>query len=290
MADFIPKRLGWHPDLPDFRDYSPQSLEITQLFEGLGLSTAKVRPDIDLREFFPAVRPLGGLHLNDSCAQACVSLLQYFHRRALGQSIEPSVLFLDQVARRIAAAQDLNGTDLRSHLRAILTFGIPPDRLWRYEHENVHREPAAALYSFAEQYRSLLYLRLDARNGSGLETLNVVKSFLAAGIPSVLGFAVPNSLTTDGDITYHPRFSFVRGGVALVAVGYDDHRLRGTRGALLIRSCWGESWGEAGYGWLPYAFVEQQLATCFWTLICKDWLESGEFRIPQIVQRNLSCA
>lgn len=288
MGEFVPKRLGWHPDLPDSRDLSPQSPEVIQLFEGLDLSIAEVPPVVNLQDFFPAIHPRSGLDLRDSCTRACIDLLQYFHRRSSGPSIEPSILFLHHTARRIGAALDLAGLDLRSHLQAMVTFGIPPDRLWRYEPTNIDREPDPALYSFAEPYRLLRYLRLDARNSSGLETLVVVKSFLAAGIPCVFGFAVPSSLSSDGDIPYHPRYSFVRGGVAVVAVGYDDRRLRGTRGALQIRSCWGEPWGDEGYGWLPYAFVEEQLASCFWTLMCRRWLESGEFLLPQVMQGHVA--
>jgi hypothetical protein len=41
----------------------------------------------------------------------------------------------------------------------------------------------------------------------------------------------------------------------VVAVGYDDRRLPGNQGAILIRSSWGTQWGQSGYGWLPYSFV-----------------------------------
>jgi C1A family cysteine protease len=67
-----------------------------------------------------------------------------------------------------------------------------------------------------------------------------------------------------------------------LAVGYDDRWLRGSRGALLVRSSWGPAWGEAGYGWLPYAYVEERLAIDFWTLVHDDWIASGEFDVPDI--------
>jgi C1A family cysteine protease len=73
-------------------------------------------------------------------------------------------------------------------------------------------------------------------------------------------------------------FDIVRGGQAAVAVGYDDMRvIRSTRGALLVRNSWGSGRGEAGYGWLPGAYVKEQLAVDFWTLVKGEWVETGEF-------------
>ena len=37
-----------------------------------------------------------------------------------------------------------------------------------------------------------------------------------------------------------------------------------------------------GYGWLPYAYVEEQLAADFWTVISDEWLDSDEFLRPRL--------
>jgi C1A family cysteine protease len=75
------------------------------------------------------------------------------------------------------------------------------------------------------------------------------------------------------------------GGHAIVAVGFDDkkkiknHRQGGkqTTGAFLIRNSWGKEWGDEGYGWLPYAYVEQSLADDWWVLLKSEWGGAGQF-------------
>jgi C1A family cysteine protease len=71
-----------------------------------------------------------------------------------------------------------------------------------------------------------------------------------------------------------------------VAVGYDDrikiaNRTSGheTTGALLIRNSWGTGWGEGGYGWLPYEYVLGGLAEDFWSILKKEWIDTGEFNV-----------
>ena len=39
----------------------------------------------------------------------------------------------------------------------------------------------------------------------------------------------------------------------------------------------GAGWGENGYGWLPYEYVLKGLADDFWSILKKEWLDTGEF-------------
>ena len=125
------------------------------------------------------------------------------------------------------------------------------------------------------------YVRLDGTRQSGAETLETLKSFLAAGFACVLGFGVPSSLTNEPEIPFPTRFDAIRSGQAVVVAGYDDEpRIRSEKGALLVRNSWGTSWGMDGYGWLPYRYVTDRLAADIWTVLRGQWLRSGEFALP----------
>jgi hypothetical protein len=171
--------------------------------------------------------------------------------------------------------------DLRTTFKALVRFGVPPARVCAGARRRPHSPLADPfLYGFAADYREIVYLRLDPPHLSGRETLEMVKSCLAAGFPCAFGFPVPSSISPCESIPYRPTLDTVLGGQAVVTVGYDDRRRAATKGALLIRNSWGSSWGEDGYGWLPYTFVEERLAVDFWTLLEKHWLASGEFVRP----------
>jgi C1A family cysteine protease len=275
--------LGWQKSLPDFRDYSLESPEVRALMDRLRpipSSPDAVTESESLVAYFPEIDDQK--QINSSPAHACVDLVQYFDRRALGRTVRLSKLFVYQATQRLLGALGNNGMDLRSTLKAIVSFGIPYEQHWPYDQEKINEEPAAFLYAFADRFRSIQYIRLDGRNRTGQETLATVKSLLDAGFPSVFGFSVPASISRDGDIPYRPTFDTIQGGQAVVAVGYDDQRLSSTKGALQIRNSWGRDWGDEGYGWLPYAYVEEQLAADFWTIISDEWLDSDEFLRPRL--------
>jgi C1A family cysteine protease len=277
--------MDWQRCLPDFRDYTPATDGVRDLLSRLqpaNVSVSELAAKESLAQFFPAVD--NQQCLNSSAAQACVDLVQYFERRALGRTIGLSKLFVYQSTKRLLGTNNNCATDLRSTFKAIVAFGIPAERHWPYDLDKVLEEPPAFLYAFADRYKGMRYVRLDARNGTGRKTLKTVKAFLSAGFPVVFGFAVPASISSDGDIPYRPTFDDIQGGQAVVAVGYDDRHISSTKGAIHFRNSWGREWGEQGYGWLPYAYVEEQLAVDFWTVVSDEWLHSDEFLSPTQVQ------
>jgi C1A family cysteine protease len=291
MSRYIPRASGWRRDLPDFRDFTVDHVTVQAMLSQLpgpdgseGDSESTAATSVDLREFFSDVDDQQDIHC--SPALACASLVEYFELRSHGRIAPSSALYLYKSARKLAGSTGDTGIDLRTVLKGMVRFGIPPDRLWAFDPATFDQEPDPYLHAYSAESRSVVYVRLDAPNTRGVLTLNRVKSFLAAGFPVAFGFSLPSALSRHADIPYRPTHDSVVGGQAVVAVGFDDHRIRTTKGALLIRNSWGPGWGDNGYGWLPYAYVERQSAVDFWTLLQPGWLSSGEFSQPDLSVRR----
>ncbi len=276
--------MGWLPDLPDIRDHTQELDSVRAKLKSVKVLSAKpakatLPGSADLRPWCSPVEDQGDL---GSCtAHAGVGLVEYFERRAFGKHLDASRLFLYKVTRDLAHLTGDTGAFLRTTMKAMVLFGTPPEEYWKYNIPHFDDEPPAFCYAFASNYRAIEYYRLDPPGTTKSDLLNRIKQYIAAGCPSMFGFTVYNSIDgvgSDGKIPYPSPGDKVVGGHAIDAVGYDDQMKVGKlKGALLIRNSWGVGWGDKGYGWLPYAYVESGLATDWWTMIKQEWTDTGKF-------------
>lgn len=289
--------MGWMPDLPDIRDYTEDTPGVRDILgpTGVGRGPARGRRParlpaaIDLRPWASPVEDQGGL---GSCtAQAGAGVIEYYERKSFGHHVEASRLFLYKASRNLMKSRGDSGAYLRSTMGAMVLFGVPPEPYWPYTDaaDGFDREPPAFCYAFAQNYKTLLYYRHDPAGAARTGLLEKLKTYLAAGHPAMFGFTVYSSIEqaeASGRIPLPFGRERIEGGHAVVAMGYDDAMTvanaaggEPARGALLVRNSWGRGWGEKGYGWLPYAYVQRGLAEDFWSVLKKDWIDTGEFKI-----------
>lgn len=271
--------MGWQRDLPDIRDYSPENDEVAKLLKkssALKASAPKLSNNVDWSVYCSPIEDQGNI---GSCtAHAGVGLLEYYENRAFGRYLDASRLFLYKATRNLLGWTGDTGAWLRTTMKAMALFGVPPEEYWPYVTADYDVEPSAFCYAFGQNYQSISYYRHDRPGMTGSQTLARVKLYLWAGFPSMFGFTVYNFGNADGEFAYPGPNDKVKGGHAIVAIGYDDNRKIGNKkGALKIRNSWGTGWGQGGYGWLPYAYVENGLADDFWSLFRTEYVPVWQF-------------
>jgi C1A family cysteine protease len=282
---------GWLPPLPDLRDYSVDQPDIKEMGKSLGLArrTLKVSTSVDLRPWFSPIENQGNI---GSCtAHAGVGIVEYFQRRAYGKHIEGSRLFVYKTTRNLMGVTGDTGAWLRNVMGALALCGVPDEKYWPYVVADFDKEPKSFVYAVADNFEALKYFCHDpaGTNVPAATVLATVKQYLAAGIPSMFGFWGFQSFSNTnvvGGIPYPCAGERAQWGHAIVAAGYDDaKKIKNTKcnketvGALLIRNSWGTTWGDKGYGWLPYQYVLDRLATDFWSLNSMEWVNTQQFGI-----------
>ncbi|MBK1986686.1 hypothetical protein A0J48_003875 [Sphaerospermopsis aphanizomenoides BCCUSP55] len=202
------------------------------------------------------------------------------------------------------------GATIRDTFKAMTLFGVAPEKCWNSDVKTLNDEPSPFCYAYAQNYQATHYFRLDKQDESQKSKEEVLESrkillvqiriALASGFPAIFGFRdaniLENNITNDDQIKEKSENierlgqidvvkinnSKNQEGHALVAVGYDDNMEfknpnkseEPLKGAFLVRNSWGtETWGDKGYGWLPYYYVEQGLATNWWSLLNAEWID-----------------
>lgn len=154
-------------------------------------------------------------------------------------------------------ASDDSGCYIRDAMKALAKYGVATETIWPYVSANLSRAPSKTARRDAERRQIVEYVRCDG--------LRQIKESLAAGFPVVGGFDVFDSMFSrevgrTGVVPLPLPGEDSIGGHAILLIGNDD-----PTEFFKFKNSWGPNWGDRGFGYLPYAYVERGLADDFWS-------------------------
>ncbi len=200
---------------------------------------------------------------NSCTANALAGAIQFYHH-----SYMPSRMFIYYNERK--AQNCLNqddGSTLSVGLRTTSQYGAPVEAEWPYDEAHLYADPGPILYTQAVGDLITNYAAVDS--------LEDLKSSLAAGWPVVIGMSVypymeSEEMASSGVLKMPAANEKSLGGHAVLCVGYND-----ATQSLLIRNSWGTDWGQQGYFWMPYAYASNRDLSWDWWAVKATSVENA---------------
>lgn len=244
------KAGGWAPEPADHRD---------QIFKG-ALPRKAITDQVALKdEFLPSIRDQGQL---GSCTGHGVrGALMYSLRqkgevfRKPGYDLSPLFAYYQARALENAVNED-SGAYIRDAVKAANKIGVATEASWPYRPERFTRTPSATALKTAAWHQ------IKVGYKACLDVDDVLQA-ISYGIPVVGGFSwFGNSDGPGGHIPMpSPNDSTDQGHCVWFTAG--DPRRREFR----FQNSWAGDWGDNGYGYMPFAFLERGYADDFWAIL-----------------------
>jgi C1A family cysteine protease len=256
-------RYGWIPDLPDYRDFT---------YAAPAHVMASLASNADLRSQCPAVYDQG--RIGSCTANAIAGALEFEMMKQGEEAFTPSRLFIYYNERAMEGTIGSDaGAMMRDGIKSVGKQGDCPESQWPYDDTpadpatnhfphgaKAATRPSKTCYREALKHKALSYQ-------SVAQNLADMKGCLSEGYPFVFGFTVfpsfeSQEVANTGNVPMPGPGEAPIGGHAVMAVGFDDEDA-----LFIVRNSWGSSWGDAGYFYMPYAYLlDDNLANDIWTI------------------------
>ncbi len=148
-----------------------------------------------------------------------------------------------------------DGSTLLQGMNVLKKKGVVSEKQYPYIIKKFHKKPPTILNKIANKNKINSFQKVN-------QDIDSIKYVLSSGKPFVFGIYVyssfMNSSTFNTGIIPYPNIGTERilGGHALVAIGYDDS----TQLIKCVNS-FGRSWGDNGYAYLPYNYIQNYFLT-----------------------------
>lgn len=250
MSDAQDVKLGgWRPEPADARD----------IHVGQMLAVAPASYSGDIIDWRPWCSPIENQSSLSSCVGNAVVGGQEMLEIIRGdQYVDLSRLFPYFNARAAMNETDRDdGSFVRDAMNSLASIGSCPEALWPYDIDKVLIRPAWKCYREAYAHRISGFYKIFS---VGEERIDEIKSALRVKCPVVFGTPVFTAFRYSQGPVAMPSGASI-GGHALCIVGFDD-----TQKVFIVRNSWGTGWGDKGYCYMPYAYLDAAGATDFWAM------------------------
>jgi C1A family cysteine protease len=163
-------------------------------------------------------------------------------------------------------------------MKVLKTKGVSEEKFWPYKPQQTDKSRKGAVTN-AKKFRVKSYARI-------LNLAELRLSLYSKG-PSVIGIEAFEGIfdTKTGLVPMPRKNEYALGGHAICAAGYDDKKK-----LIKFKNSWSAKWGDKGYGYLPYAYIERYMMDAWSSVDIDDpnpLTLASVFTQPQGLYKNL---
>ncbi len=229
-------KLGCIKDKLDSRDY------LMRVY----LPVAKLPDKVDYTLKLSPVRDQGNEGTCVGFATA-VGMKEYQEKEDYGKLVLLSPRFIYTECKKIDGMPEEEGTTIRCAMKVLKKTGICQEKFWPYQPGQKDKAQKGARKD-SGKFRVMSYARI-------LNLSDLRLSLYSKG-PCVLGVTVFAGMmkTKTGLVPMPKSGENPLGGHAICAVGYNDKKK-----VIKFKNSWSSEWGDTGFGYLPYAYIEKYM-------------------------------
>lgn len=244
------------------------------------LNFSKLKPaesaSSDLSQFCTSIKDQGSV---GSCtAHAGVALMEYFYRKNMGGKIddlfsEKFLYYTTRVDIEKTPRTDDSGAYVRDTLKSMVQFGVCLEQTFPYLSNGetfcrIGDTPTQDAYSEALKYQVTKYARILETDKN--QCLSDLKNLLQNGNAFIGGFICYENIFKNPSKNFKGLIPMpagkIIGGHAVLFVGFDD-----AQKVFKFKNSWGTSWGDNGYGYLPYQYILSGNMSDLWTVYQEEF-------------------
>lgn len=239
-------KLGCLPDKMDERDFLMRAY----------LPVIKLPAKVDYSSKMSPVRDQGDEGTCVGFASA-VGMKEYQEKKDYGKLVELSPRFLYNECKKVDGIPG-EGTTIRTAMKALKGLGVCQEKYWPYKPRQCDK-PRPGANGDAKKFNVFTYARIL--------NLQELKMSLVQKGPVVIGVQVFNGMMAakKGMVPLPESKESSLGGHAICAVGYDNKKK-----LVKFKNSWSAAWGDKGYGYLPYAYIEKYMMDAWSSVDVQD--------------------